>query len=260
MTAQGGMDSTAELELIDVSRHFGGVAAVSGVSIGFDRGTVTCIIGPNGAGKTTLFNLVCGAIRPDVGQVLYHGRPLEGLAVHRIARLGVGRLFQDVRVFGGMTVLDNVCVARQGHPGENVAIVPVWPLRGGSFEQDNIARARQFLRFVGLESEAQRDASRLSYGQQKLLAIARLLNNGATCLLLDEPTAGVHPSMVSCLLAVIRRLAAEGLSVVVIEHDLGIVREVGDWVYLMDQGCVEAFGTPDEMLREVALARLMPAR
>jgi ABC-type branched-subunit amino acid transport system ATPase component len=131
-------------------------------------------------------------------------------------------------------------------------------LRGGSFERENLDRATGFLRFVGLAHAARRDAAQLSYGQQKLLAIARLLNNDATCLLLDEPTAGVHPSMIGDLLNVIRRLASDGRTVVIIEHNLDIVREIGNFVYFMDRGRIDAFGTPEEILRDSALARLMP--
>jgi branched-chain amino acid transport system permease protein len=250
----------AALELFNVSKNFGGVYAVTDVNVGFDEGQITCIIGPNGAGKTTLFNIISGSLGADGGEIRLHDQKLNNLPLHEVARLGIGRLFQDVRVFGKMTVLENVCVAWKHNPGERVNLAPFWPLLGGKQERANRERAIEFLAFVGLEKYVDSMAEQLSYGQQKLVAIARLLNNDATCLLLDEPTAGVNPKMVKDLLDIIRKLAMQGHIIVVIEHDLNNVRELGDWVYLMEQGQIEAFGTPDEMLRDTSLKRLMPIR
>lgn len=249
-----------ELELKEVSKHFGGVKAIDDVSIGFEPGKITCVIGPNGAGKTTLFNLISGALIPDAGEISYKEKSIHGLSVHRVARLGIGRLFQDVRVFPRMTLIENVAVACKDSPGERFWHGPIWPIVGRLEEKSNLANAAEHLAFVGLAGMSEETGERISYGQQKLVAIARLLNNKAHCLLLDEPTAGVNPSMVEQILSVISRLAQSGKTVVVIEHDLGIVGEIGDWVYLMDRGRVEAFGTAAEMLREASLYRLMPRR
>ena len=249
----------AQLEVTDVIKSFGGTVALDNVSIGFEQGQVSCIIGPNGAGKTTLFNVISGFTAPDRGQILYRGQPINGLPPHTIARRGIGRLFQDVRVFPKMTLLENILVAHKHSPGENPFAAVLWPWVGGKTEARNLERAREHLHFVGLIELADTWAERISHGQQKLLAIARLLNNDADCLLLDEPTSGVNPAKINELLTLIRKLANLDKTVVVIEHNLNTIRQLGDWVYLLDDGRLEAFGTPDEILRDSALARLLPS-
>jgi len=236
------------LECIEVAKSFGGVRAVDSVSLTFEPGKVTCLIGPNGAGKTTLFHLISGALRPDSGEIWYKKRRLDGLPPFRVAQLGVGRLFQDVRVFHKLTVLDNVRVAFRHQKGEN----PLWALVRRPYvsrQERSITReAKYWLEFVGLSGQEQMQAEDLSYGQQKLLALARLMASGADVLLLDEPTAGVNPEMVRLLLDLIRRLSEEGKTVVVIEHNMNVVMEVADWVFFMDNGQIVAFGLPDEVL------------
>lgn len=252
------MTELAELELLEVTKSFGGTCALDHVSVGFERGQITCIIGPNGAGKTTLFHVSRGALEPDTGEVVYRGRVLNGTPAYQRARLGIGTLFQDVRVFAKMTLLENVAAAGKQNPGESPLAAAVWPLIGRKKEDENLENAHSYLSFVGLSEMSNTWAERVSYGQQKLVAIARLLNNGGDCLLLDEPTAGVHPDMVSSILDVIRNLAGMGKTIIVIEHDLGVVRKVGDWVYLMDEGRIESFGTPSEILGDAAIRRVFP--
>jgi len=236
------------LELRGVKKSFGGVRALDDVSVVFESGRVTCLVGPNGAGKTTLFNVVTGFLAVDAGEVLLAGRQLGGLAPHEVARLGVGRLFQDVRVFSKMSLLDNVAVAGKHSGGETVLAGILWPLVGGGFERTNLERSKQYLELVGLSDCVEKWAEHLSYGQQKLLAIARLLNSGADCVLLDEPTAGVHPLMVARLTKVIRTLAELGKTVVVIEHNLRWVEEIGEWAHFMVDGRIETSGLPAEVL------------
>jgi ABC-type branched-subunit amino acid transport system ATPase component len=248
-----------DLELRGIAKAFGGNCALRDVSVGLEHGLVTCIVGPNGAGKTTLFNVVSGFVTPDTGEVLYRGRRINGLPAHEVARLGIGRLFQDVRVFTRMTLLENVTVASKRNVAENPAVALCWPWIGGKEEKENIERARGYLEFVGLAELASYCAEDVSYGQQKLLAVARLLNNDADCFLLDEPTAGVNPERVIDLLTVIRKLAESGHAVVVIEHNLQSVRQLADWVYVMDAGSIEAFGSPSEVLHDSALQRLFPS-
>ena len=245
-----------ELELIGVTRSFGGIRALDDVHVGFESHQVTCIIGPNGAGKTTLFNVVSGFLEADNGEVVYMGKSLGGLRPHVIARLGIGRLFQDPRIFDTMTLLENVAVASKQRFTESAAVAVLWPLFGRDAEIQNIRQAKSCLEFVGLEKMSEQWAGHVSYGQQKLVAIARLLNSNVNCFLFDEPTSGVHASMVAKLLDAVRRLAEAGKTVIVIEHNMNIVREIGDWVYLMDRGRIEAFGTPCEVLRDSALTRL----
>lgn len=241
------------LELDKVSKSFGGVRAVDRVSALFEPGRITALIGPNGAGKTTLFHLIGGILHPDEGEVRYNGKRLNGLTPWQVARHGIGRLFQDVRVFGKLTVLENVLSAFPHQLGEN----PLWSLtlrpKVLSQERRLTEQAHQLLQFVGLDDHADAPAESLSYGQQKLLAIARLLAAQSDALLLDEPTAGVNPEMVKELLALLRQLANSGKMIVIIEHNMSIVMEIADWVYFMDQGQIVAFGLPEEVLGDPAV-------
>jgi ABC-type branched-subunit amino acid transport system ATPase component len=236
------------LELRGVSKAFGGVWAADHVTMGFERGRVTGLIGPNGAGKTTIFNLISGFLRVDEGTIFCNGKEITGLSPWRIAGAGVGRLFQDVHLFSRMTALDNVMVAFQKQAGENplAALFGRWVV--SAQEKKRRARTLELLDFVGLAGKAGEPAEDLSYGQQKLLSIARLLAADAGVLLLDEPTAGVNPQMVELLLDVIRRLARDGKTVVFIEHNMNVVVEVADWLYFLDDGQVESFGRPKDVL------------
>lgn len=240
--------SEITLECRGLSKNFGGVSAVKDVSAPFESGKVTALIGPNGAGKTTLFHLITGALRSDAGDVLHRGQSIRGLAPWKVARRGVGRLFQDVRVFSRLTTLENVQVAFRGQSGEEPLLALVAQIRIRRLEAANTAEALRWLELVNLSDQRDLLAETLSYGQQKLLAIARLLALGADILLLDEPTAGVHPVLVERLLDVIRHLAKEGRTAVVIEHNMNAVREVADWTYFMEGGHIASFGTPQEVL------------
>jgi len=243
------------LELIDVSKSFDGLKAVDQVSIGLQKGKITALIGPNGAGKTTIFNLISGFIKPDSGQILYRGQNMVGLSPWEIASLGIGRLFQDVRVFSRLTVLDNVLVAFKGQKGEKVMVAILGRGKVLSEEARNKEKALELLRFVGLAEKASDLAENLSYGQQKLLSIARLLAAEADVLLLDEPTAGVNPAMIGQILKVARTLAEQGKTVVIIEHNMNVVVEVADWVYFMDDGQIVSFGLPKDVLGDPEVRR-----
>lgn len=239
------------LELKNLTKTFGGVKAVDNVSLGFEEGRITALIGPNGAGKTTLFNLISGFLKPDNGEIYYKGRNIVGLFPWQIANMGIGRLFQDVRVFARMSVLDNVLSAFKGQRGESVFFSVLARWRVKEEERALRERAMDILDFVGLAKEAKELAENLSYGQQKLLSIARLLANEAELLLLDEPTAGVNPQMVGYLLDLIKRLAKEGKTVVVIEHNMNVVLEIANWVYFMDEGQIVSFGLPEDVLGDI---------
>ncbi len=239
------------LETVDVTKSFGGIKAVDNVSISFESGQITALIGPNGAGKTTLFHLITGMIPPDNGQILYKGQEIQGRSPWEIARLGIGRLFQDVRIFPHLTVLENVLTAFKYQPGEN----PLWTLlrrkKMVEAEHSLLQKARYWLNFVGLEKLERHPGEALSFGQQKLLSLARLLANEAEVLLLDEPTAGVNPEMIQKIIDLIQKLAhKEGKTIVVIEHNMNVVLQVADWVFFMDEGRIEAFGKPEEVLAE----------
>jgi len=237
------------LELENLSKSFNGTKAVNGVSLGFEKGKVTGLIGPNGAGKTTVFHLISGFLRPDEGQIFYQGNQIDGLKPWQIAKLGIGRLFQDVRVFCRMTALDNLLAVFPQQLGENPLAAIFKPKKIDRVEQEIKEQALYWLKFVGLSDCQGRFAEDLSYGQQKLLSIARLLALGSETLLLDEPASGISPQMLRPLLSLIRRLAEEEKrAVVVIEHNMAVIAEVSDWIYFMAEGKIIFSGQPNDVL------------
>jgi len=238
------------LELKDVTKRFDGLIAVENASLVFSKGKITGLIGPNGAGKTTLFNLITGFLKPDTGTICFNNYTIDGLPPWRIAQLGIGKLFQDVRIFHKLTVLENVLLARKEQPGEKPFISLFRRRRAIDVEKMNIDEARNWIKFVELGEREDSLAEDLSYGQQKLLVIARLLAGGFEVLLLDEPTAGVNPRMIKSVLDVIKRMAQAGKTLVVIEHNMSVIAEISDWVYFMDDGKVITFGKPQEILED----------
>jgi branched-chain amino acid transport system permease protein len=224
------------------------VRAVADVTLSLEGGRVVALIGPNGAGKTTLVHLMTGVLRPDRGEVCYRGRSIAHLRPWNVARLGIGRLFQDVRLFGRLTVIENLLATSCRNDTPVAGVFARQRLRRE--ERDDRVRALEWLEVVGLSEYPNVAAAQLSYGQQKLLGIARLLTGGADTLLLDEPTAGVNPLLVETLLVLIRELATRGKTVLVIEHAMNVVQAVADWVYFMDEGLVTASGRPEEVLQD----------
>lgn len=241
-----------------LSVAFDGIHAVEDVSLSVRSGTITSIIGPNGAGKTTLFNLVNGYIRQDGGAILYRDKHIDLLPSWQRALMGIGRLWQDIRLSPNMTVLENLLVARKNQRGEMIWKCLLRPRRVSESERENRVQASDILELIGLEHKQESLARNLSYGQQKLLALGRLLMNDAELLLLDEPLAGVNPLMIDEILSLIVRLATDGKTVVMIEHNVPKALSISDLVYVMSQGQIELAGTPtevsaDPMLREVYL-------
>lgn len=241
------------LSLQNVSKHFGGVQAVDRLSIGFAPGKITALIGPNGAGKTTAFNLIGGLLKPDSGTVRFNDQSISGLKPWRIASLKIGRLFQDVRLFKKMTVLENVMTAFQKQEGESLWQVMFAPWTESGPEKARREKATELLEKVGLPHLAGTPAEALSYGQQKLVAIARLLAADTELLLLDEPTAGVNPAMIHTLLHAVKQLASEGKTVIFVEHNMEVVRNLADWVYFMVAGKVTSSGCPSDVLSDPAV-------
>ena len=218
------------------------------MSLTLDGAGVVAIIGPNGAGKTTLLNVTTGFLRPDGGRVVLGDRDITRLPPHTITRLGITRTFQDLRLIGGMSVLDNVLLARPRQRGERLARA-LSGIGVGPEERANRQRAMQLLRSVDLDPKAADPADKVSYGQMKLLTLACCLATEAQILLLDEPVAGVHPELATRTLTLLGKLRDEGTLVVFIEHDLAAVREVADRVIVMDEGRIIADGVPDEVLK-----------
>ncbi len=238
------------LTVNDVRRHFGGVRAVDGATFDVRRATITSLIGPNGAGKTTAFNLVSGFEPTDAGSVVFDGRDITGMRADRISRRGMVRTFQLTRVLGKMRVIENVMLAATRQPGErlrNAMLRPRWRNR----EREVRERAMELLDEVGLAANADHYAATLSGGQRKLLEMARALMTEPSLVMLDEPMAGVNPTLGRQLLAYLDRLRHEqGLTVLFIEHDMDVVMDVSDEVIVMGEGRVIMQDTPDAVRRD----------
>lgn len=235
------------LRCVDLTRSFGGVHAVQKVSTEFHPG-ITALVGANGAGKTTLLHLLTGLIRADSGEMYLFGGRVDGLPAWKIARLGIGRLFQDVRVFGKLSVLDNVRVASPIQLMENPCCLFGRNRQHWCSENSVTDSAKKLLDFFELDNEAATLAENLSYGQQKLLALARLLATNARVLLLDEPTTGVNRKLIPKIIHRVRQLAAEGRTIVIIEHDIQVASELADRVVFMNDGRIVDEGDPQAVL------------
>ena len=238
----------ALLEVDKVTKRFGGLVAVNEVSLSLERGTIASLIGPNGAGKTSLFNLLSGLYPPDEGEILLNGSSLLGLGPDRIAAAGIGRTFQNIRLFGQMSALENVLVGM--HPRLRQTSVAVL-LRAGSFRREELqaaAHAREILALVGLKNKGGVAARELSYGDQRRLEIARALGSGPQLLLLDEPTAGMNFSEAQFLMELLRRLVGERVqSLLIIEHNMRVVMGISDRISVLDFGKKIAEGSPAEV-------------
>lgn len=231
----------------NVSKHFSGVAAVSSVNFRVPEGKIISIIGPNGAGKTSVFNMLTGFYRPDTGSIRFRGIEISGMPAHEIAKLGVARTFQNIEVFGDLTVEENLIVASQckSPVGFFSALFRLPEVRRREREEsENIDR---LIRQVGLQEKKDRLASELSYGEQRRLEIARALATDASLLLLDEPTAGMSQVEIEDILALIGRLKEYGITVVLIEHNMGLVMKVSDEIVVLDHGTKIAEGIPAEV-------------
>lgn len=238
------------LALNNVSKSFDGITAVKNVCISIKKGEIVGLIGPNGAGKTTLFNLITKThqIKPDTGEIRYHSHKMNGMSDYQIARMGVGRLFQDVKIWGSLTVMENLLLARADTLKENMAYRLLFPNRYREIKEKNMKEAEKWLAFVNLEEYKTKKAKGLSYGQQRLLGLARLLCNNFELLLLDEPTSGINTVMVQTILEKIQLLAQWGKTVFLVEHDMDVVKQITNRVYFMDNGEIMATGKPDEIL------------
>jgi len=243
------------LSVRDVHKHFGGVAALAGVSLDVPAGMVYGLIGPNGSGKTTLFNIITGFLRADQGEVAFDGHALNGLRAHQVARLGLCRTFQASQSPEQMTVMENMLLAPQDQIGESLANMI---FRSGAIRQQetaNIARARELLAVVNLSSKADEYAGNLSGGQKKLLSLAQVLMAGPRLILLDEPVAGVNPLLVEEIATVVRRLREDGQNFLIVEHNMKFIRGSCDAISVLDAGRVIAAGEPRDVLRREDVLR-----
>lgn len=237
------------LILENIEKHFGNVTVLRGISAFIPRGSVTAFVGPNGAGKTTLFHTISGDLRPDKGAVVLQGREIGGEPPWKVARLGLGKLFQDVRIFENLTLIENVLLALHDHNGHSA----MRSLLRAPFRAKLVAiqeeKARHWLEVAGVEKPFDRPAGLLSFGNKKLLALARLLAGDFDVLLLDEPTAGVSPGMVERIEIMVRNMVSEqGKTIMLIEHNFSFVSAVADQVYVLRDGQVHDSGRTDEVL------------
>ncbi len=239
------------LELRDVSKSFGGLRVLAGVDLSVEAGAVHALIGPNGSGKTTLLNCVSGILPADGGQILLRAARIDGLRPHRRTALGLGRTFQNIRLFAGMSVLDNVLVGR--HCRTRAGLVRAWtraPFRSLSEDRESRERARALLALVGLAARAHDPAEELPLADQRRLEIARALAGEPTLLLLDEPAAGMNATEKQGVNRLIRDIVATGCTVVLVEHDIGLVMDVSSRVTVLNFGQTIADGTPAEVQRD----------
>jgi ABC-type branched-subunit amino acid transport system ATPase component len=220
------------LEMRGVTKRFGGVTAVDRCSLALAPGKIYGLIGPNGSGKTTLFNCITGLERRDAGEIRYKGERIDGLKPHQVARRGIGRTFQIIRVFPELTALENLLVVTR-EPFEAAR-----------------RRAEELLRFVTLDRLLNEYAGNLSYGQQKLLEFSRVLMTDPELILLDEPAAGVNRTLLNDLLAAIRTLRTRGKTILIVEHDMKVVMGLCETVFVLDYGEKIAEGPPEVIQKD----------
>jgi len=237
------------LAVQSLSKNFGGVQALQEVSFGVEAGEILALIGPNGAGKTTCFNVINGLMPATSGAIFVEGQDLTGLPPYHRARLGLARTFQNIQLFGGMTVLENVMTG--SHLGQAVGVLTaLLPLPGvRQAEAKARGQARDWLGLVGLEDEADWPADALAYGDQRRLEIARALAQEPKLLLLDEPAAGLNPRETEDLMDLLLKLRDLGITLLVIEHDMTLVMGLCQRIVVLDQGRVIAEGLPQDIRR-----------
>ena len=239
LSQTAGASGNAVLQIQGLAKHFGGLKALDGVDIAVRRGTVHALIGPNGSGKSTFINVLTGLYRPTAGRISFAGTDITGLPPHRRTRAGLSRTFQNIRVFRGMTVLENVMVGAE-RPGNDVAGLP-GPV---------VERALAALEFVGRRGDALRPVGELSYGHQRHVEIARALAGNPVVLLLDEPAAGLNMTEKAELGLLLRRLKGHGLTILIVDHDMNLVEAVADHITVLNFGRRIADGLPQAVLRE----------
>ncbi len=238
-------DRSSLLQVRGVSKHYSGLVALSDYSLDLSPGAIHGVIGPNGAGKTTLFNLLSGMVRPSSGTIHLQDVEITHLPAHQVARLGIARTFQNIRLFDDMTVIDNVKVASQRHLPGSLASTIVTSRSFRRREDEIEARSAELLRLVGLADRADRLARSLPYGDQRRLEIARAVAIDPKILLLDEPSAGMNPVETGDLLALIRRLRDElGITIILVAHDIPLVMNLCHRIQVLNYGVLIADGDP----------------
>ncbi len=244
---------SALLELSGLTRRYAGLVALDHVGMEVREGGIHAVIGPNGAGKTTLFNLVSGIVLPSEGQIRFAGQDVTALPAHRRAALGLARTFQNIRVFGAMTVLENVLTGLHGRLHATLPEVVARLARFRREERAAIALAHDALALVGLAGKAALRASALSYGDQRRLEIARAMAAKPRLLLLDEPAAGMNPAETQSLAALVRAIRGAGTTILLVEHDMGFVMGISEDVTVLSFGRRIASGPPAAIRQDPAV-------
>lgn len=248
--------SNTVLEVSNLTMRFGGLLAVNDVALTIREGQIVSMIGPNGAGKTTVFNCLTGFYKPSAGKVVFAGDEIQGLTGYKIARKGMIRTFQHVRLFKDMTVLENLLVAQHQHLNNSLLAGLFKTPSYRKAEQEAQDRAVYWLEKVRLLDDANREAGTLAYGQQRRLEIARCMVTRPSLLMLDEPAAGLNPSETEELKLLINDLRNNhGISVLLIEHDMKLVMDISDYIYVINQGTPLASGTPDQVRNNPAVIK-----
>ena len=241
------------LTIINSNKKFDGTVALDDFSLEIPKDSITGIIGPNGAGKTTLFNVITGFLPLDSGKIIHNDKNLSRMPSYKIARAGIARTFQQLRLITRMTVLDNILLSFQNQAGENLKNTFFFPGRVKEQEEKNKEKANELLTFMGIEEKANDLIEDLSYGQQKMISLACCLASGADLLLLDEPVAGINPEMIEKILKIIKKLREAGKTFVLIEHNIEAVMQVCDRVIFMDEGKKIAEGDPESVRHDPAV-------
>ena len=242
-----GNESGNFLMVKNLSKHFGALKAVNRVSFEIHQGQIFSLIGPNGAGKTTTFNVITGVYPATDGEVTFCGQDLLGLPEHRVTELGIARTYQLIRVFKNMSVLENVQVGTHCRTRNGVWDAILRSPKARREEEWSRERALELLRFVGIAEYRNKLASNLPFGYQRRLEIARALAAEPRLLFLDEPTAGMNPSEKDAMISLIRTIRDQGITVLLVEHDMNVVMGISDWITVLDHGTKIAEGTPAEI-------------
>ena len=237
------------LKINNVTKSFGGLMAVHDVTFQLDDAGIAGLVGPNGSGKTTLFHLITGFYKLDRGKIHFNDTRISGLAPYVISRMGLVRTFQQTRVLPFLSALENLMAASPRQTGERISSVFFKPRRVKLEERQNREKAMQILELLKLKPLDHHLAGRLSFGQQKLLELGRVLMAKPKMILLDEPTAGINPTLIRQLVDVIRELARRGIRVFMIEHNMPLVAEICEKVFMMDSGSLIFSGTPSEAVQ-----------
>ena len=235
------------LEVNNITMQFGGLTAVSGASFHVDKGEIVSLIGPNGAGKTTVFNMLTGVYRITSGEMTFEGQDLTTMTPQQIVKAGISRTFQNLRLFPKMRVVENVLVGTHIHTNYNFFDSLFRTPRYRKEEAEKEAKAVRILKSIGLESMIHSFADSLPYGEQRKVEIARAIATDAKLILLDEPAAGMNPAESAELLRFIRELKDKGYTILLIEHDMSVVMNISDRIYVLDHGKMIAEGLPEEI-------------